>query len=104
MHGNLLTGLPASIGALSSLRALSAVGNQLTAVPDSLGSLQSLTSLELAGNRLETLPESIGHLGVASPCHSARNEYLEHDQGKIDLQAFPTHVEDEESFLWLPYM
>ncbi len=65
VHGNLLTSLPASVGALSSLRAFSAVGNQLTSVPESIGSLQSLTSLELAGNRLETLPESIGHLGEA---------------------------------------
>ena len=44
MHGNLLTKLPAGIGALSSLQALSAVGNQLTGLPDSIGSLQSLTS------------------------------------------------------------
>ena len=70
IHGNLLTSLPTSIGALSSLRAFSAVGNQLTAVPEAVGSLQSLTSLELAGNKLEVLPESIGNLGAALDWHS----------------------------------
>ena len=65
VHGNLLTRLPDSIGALSSLQALSAVGNQLTALPDSIGSLQSLTSLELAGNNLTELPESVGNLGTS---------------------------------------
>ena len=63
MHGNLLTSLPESIGDLSALKALSAVGNQITALPQSIGNLQSLTSLELAGNKLEQLPETIGNLG-----------------------------------------
>lgn len=65
-HGNLLTGLPESMGALSSLRALSAVGNQLTSLPETIDGLQSLTSLELAGNRLKQLPEALGSLGRAS--------------------------------------
>ena len=63
VHGNLLTSLPDSIGALSSLRILSAVGNQLTVLPESIGGLHSLTSLELAGNSLSHLPEAIGSLG-----------------------------------------
>ena len=75
VHGNLLTSLPASIGALGSLKAFSAAGNQLSAVPESVGSLQSLTSLELAGNKLASLPGSIGDLGAALEGHSAIHTY-----------------------------
>jgi Leucine-rich repeat (LRR) protein len=64
IHGNLLKALPASLGNLTALRTLSAVGNHLERLPDSIGSLAELRDLELAGNRLVQLPPSIGQLGA----------------------------------------
>jgi hypothetical protein len=76
-----LAELPACIGALSRLRALTLSNNwfyfeedegerdeeeqgagMLTTLPDSIGALACLTSLQLDGNHLTALPETMGSL------------------------------------------
>lgn len=66
MLGNLVTELPAHLGALTSLRMLVVNSNRLTALPDSISALSQLTELGAAGNRLTSLPDNLGALSKAS--------------------------------------
>ena len=59
-----LTGLPESLGQLSSLRLLDLSGNRLSALPEALANLAYLQKLDLDENELTTLPDWIG--GVAA--------------------------------------
>ena len=70
MLGNLVTELPADIGALTSLQTLVVHSNRLAALPDSITALSQLTDLGAAGNRLTSVPDSIGALGGASQTQS----------------------------------
>lgn len=54
--------LPASLGALTELRALDAHGLDLAALPPEIGELRSLRELRIYRNRLSELPPSIGDL------------------------------------------
>ena len=68
--GNLVSELPASIGALAELDTLILHANCLVELPSSLTSLSKLEVLGLSGNWLTSLPADIGMLSM-SPSSSA---------------------------------
>lgn len=58
---NQLTEIPVSIGTLSHLKILEAIGNQLQKLPNEIGQLTQLKKLNLMNNQLTTVPDSICH-------------------------------------------
>ncbi|MFA6159289.1 MAG: leucine-rich repeat domain-containing protein [Candidatus Paceibacterota bacterium] len=87
----LLTGVPPSIGQLSSLVWLDLDHNQLTSLPPEIGLLSSLLELWLSHNQLTSLPPEIGHLS------SLRVLWLSHNQ----LTSLPPEIGHLSSLQWL---
>jgi hypothetical protein len=54
--------LPASLGTLAHLRALSLRGNHLAALPPALGGCSQLVELDVRDNQLAALPEELSQL------------------------------------------
>lgn len=79
---NLLTGLPPSIGDLTSLQTLEVTANQLTSLPLTIGGLVSLQSLGLRYNVLCELPYTLGKLQALK----------ELDVGSNKLSSLPTEL------------
>jgi leucine-rich repeat protein SHOC2 len=62
LGGNELTSVPKELGGLTALKTLNLSGNQLTSVPAALGLLSALRTLNLSGNQLTSLPAAFGGL------------------------------------------
>lgn len=60
--------LPAEIGLLTQLKALSLAGCHLSALPKEIGFLKNLEILNLNNNHFEKLPEEIGQLSALKEC------------------------------------
>ena len=73
LSNNCLTGLPASVGAMTRLRALSACHNKLSGLPPSLWTCSSLEGLWLSHNALDCLPEALGQLQSLAVLDVAHN-------------------------------
>jgi Leucine-rich repeat (LRR) protein len=58
----LRTGVPATIGNLTSLEQLYLSNNQITSVPAELGKCAALETLWLNDNQLTTIPAELGEL------------------------------------------
>jgi internalin A len=69
-----LTGLPESLGKLTSLQELDLMSNQLTSLPEWVGKLTSLQTLDLWGNQLTSLPEWVGKLTSLQTLDLSRNQ------------------------------
>ncbi|KAG0315946.1 cysteinyl-tRNA synthetase [Dissophora globulifera] len=59
LDNNIISSIPATIGALKRLRTLSVACNNLSSIPDELSQLESLIELDVHSNSLGELPASI---------------------------------------------
>ena len=55
-----ITAVPASIGSLTALTALSLGDNRIATLPDWIGAMTALTTLSLGDNQLAGLPDAMG--------------------------------------------
>mmetsp|Transcript_51386 Transcript_51386/g.122110 ORF Transcript_51386/g.122110 Transcript_51386/m.122110 type:complete len:874 (-) Transcript_51386:143-2764(-) len=76
LDANLLTELPASIGALRCLERLHVADNKLSCLPPEIGELSSLVVLNVSRNKLVALPDELGKCTSLERMWFSGNELL----------------------------
>ncbi|KAL9238905.1 hypothetical protein vseg_013273 [Gypsophila vaccaria] len=83
---NLLTSLPASLGALTSLQQLHVASNKLASLPVEIGHLTRLEILKVNNNRLNTIPPPIGDCSSLTEIDVSSNLLVELPETMGSLQ------------------